>query len=359
MRRCTMRWVSHLRSFSSRRSVRSTSRRTARAGSSRICTHRGRAVNLYGALGGTASCRKLSTAFYARVARDPILRPLFPGKTFKCAIEEFSAFLVQFLGGPSEDTQRRWWLSLHESHLRFKIGPRERDAWMKNMVRALDDVQIDEPARSALRSLFERSSAYVINTGPAPAVMRERGEPSKDALHQEISARWTAQCTLDQAVAAVRSGEAERAISLAESSTLRTLFTNNRSTLAALLATMIARGHEAILLYVREKLSADPALAKERYSGRTLLHAAAAAGNAAIVKLLLQLGANPDVLDSGGHTPLYSVANECRAPGGADVVRALAQAGANVNARDGVKHCTALHMAARRGNVEIAEALLD
>jgi len=31
-------------------------------------------------------------------------------------------------GGPSEDSQRRWWLSLRESHLRFKIGDRERKA---------------------------------------------------------------------------------------------------------------------------------------------------------------------------------------------------------------------------------------
>ena len=77
-------------------------------------------------MGGTAGCRALSVAFYARVARDPVLRPLFPGKTFTCAIEEFAAFLVQFLGGPAADSQRRWWVSLRESHLRFKIGQRER-----------------------------------------------------------------------------------------------------------------------------------------------------------------------------------------------------------------------------------------
>ena len=41
------------------------------------------------------------------------------------------------------------------------------------------------------------------------------------------------------------------------------------------------------------------------------------------------------------------------------MVRALVRAGAKVDARDGAKHCTALHMAARRGNVEVAEALLD
>src|SRR5437667_7777702 len=101
--------------------------------------------SLYEALGGKAACRMLAVAFYARVARDPILRPLFPGKSFTCAIEQFTAFLAQFLGGPSEDAQRRWWLSLHESHMRFKIGPEERAAWMRNMGQALDDVPIGEP----------------------------------------------------------------------------------------------------------------------------------------------------------------------------------------------------------------------
>src|ERR1700690_3005631 len=108
------------------------------------------AFNLYEAIGGSAACRGLSVAFYARVERDPVLRPLFPGKSFSCAIEAFTAFLVQFLGGPGADAQRRWLLSLRESHLRFKIGRRERDAWIANMVLALDDVPIEEPLRSAL-----------------------------------------------------------------------------------------------------------------------------------------------------------------------------------------------------------------
>src|ERR1700685_4162044 len=126
-----------------------------------------RTTGVYQAIGGTAACRKLSAVFYARVERDPVLRPLFPGKTLKCAIEEFAAFLAQFLGGPPEDAQRRWWLSLRESHLRFGIGQKERDAWMKNMMQALHEVPIEEAARSALRDLFERSSAYVVNVEPA------------------------------------------------------------------------------------------------------------------------------------------------------------------------------------------------
>src|SRR3981189_3677788 len=112
------------------------------------------------AIGPPGTFRKISEAFYARVNGDPVLRPLFPGKTLRCAIEEFAAFLAQLLGGRAEDAQRRWWLSLRESHLRFKIGPRERDAWMKNMIQALDDVELDESMRTALHALFERSSAY-------------------------------------------------------------------------------------------------------------------------------------------------------------------------------------------------------
>ena len=167
--------------------------------------------DLYGAMGGASGCRKLSTAFYARVKQDPLLRPLFPGKTMTCAIEEFSAFLAQFLGGPAADAQRRWWVSLRESHLRFKIGPAERTAWMGHMAKALDEVKIEEPLRTALHEFFARSSAYVVNTGNAAAAA-----PGDTAIDRELARRWDAQRALDEAVAAVRSGDAERAITLAE-----------------------------------------------------------------------------------------------------------------------------------------------
>src|SRR6266852_1534523 len=106
--------------------------------------------DLYQVIGGTTTCRKLSVAFYSRVKGDPLLSPFFPGKTLTCAIEEFAAFLTQFLGGPSEDSQRRWWLSLRESHLRFQIGDRERKAWLANMAGAFDDVYVAGPLRREL-----------------------------------------------------------------------------------------------------------------------------------------------------------------------------------------------------------------
>lgn len=317
-------------------------------------------IDLYQAIGGRAVCRQLSEAFYTRVKRDPVLQPMFPGKSLRCATEAFAAFLAQFLGGPSEDAQERWWLSLRESHLRFKIGSRERQAWMRNMVDALGDVPIEEPVRLALRNLFEQSSAYVVNTGQALGEPAAAEDPPDDHIRCEIAQRWAEQRALDDLVAAIRDGDAGRVLELTQSPTLEVRFARDRAVFAHLLALMMEGGNDALLEYAEHELLADPALAHvhNRY-GRTLLHEASAQGNPRMVELLLRLGANPNVETAGRHTPLYCVANECRVTGGGNIVRTLVRAGAQVDARSHAKHCTPLHMAARRGNTEVAEALLD
>jgi hemoglobin len=119
--------------------------------------------SVYQAIGGREGCRNLSELFYARVERDPVLLPLFPAASFRCAIEALASFLAQFLGGPCEYANNRWSLSLREAHLRFKIGAKERTAWLKNMGLALDDAQTAEPARSMLLQFFEQESAHLVN----------------------------------------------------------------------------------------------------------------------------------------------------------------------------------------------------
>jgi hemoglobin len=298
--------------------------------------------DLYQAIGGTAGCRRLAELFYAKVQHDPVLRPFFPGKSMRCAIEAFSAYLVQFLGGPADDAAKRWWISLRESHQRFAIGRTERTAWMKLMVSALDDAAVTEPARAALLAMFERSSAYVVNQSRMPA---------PDGMPPEIARLWRTQRTIDEAVAAIRRGDAQDAVARVAA------LDCDYSRLSGILGLMIASGNDAMVVWVNEKLHETPALVEARYNARTLLHAAAAAGNLRIVQTLLRLGADPNATDGGRHTPLYTLGNEC-GKGGAEVARALVAAGADVNACAGAKRCTPLHMAARRGNVDLARALL-
>ena len=177
-----------------------------------------RPAKLYGAIGRAAGCRALATAFYAHVERDPILRPLFPS-TFTCAIEEFSAFLVQFLGGEADHTQRRWWLSLRESHHRFPIGQRERNAWLRAMTTTLADASViaDAAVRSELLEFFRHASAHVVNPGRLPEPM--------SSLRGELAPLWDEQVTLDEAVALIRSPDSSgRCIELLEGPVLQARF---------------------------------------------------------------------------------------------------------------------------------------
>lgn len=325
-------------------------------------------TDLYETLGGMDACRELARAFYARVEHDPVLRPLYPPTLKGCPIEALGDFFVQFLGGPYVYAPRRWWLSLREAHLRFNIGQRERDAWLEDMFGAIDDLHIKEPARGALRWYFEQAATYLINHQragadvPAPSSQPSiKGqELSTDAIHQDIARRWHTQQVLEEVVVAVRRGNADGALTLMESPLLQTYFDRDRAAYLSLLAIFSGSDHPVLLQYVCRELISHPDLAQEPYTyGRVLLHGVAANGSLSIVELLLQLGANPNATDRAGHTPLYCVGNECYEESGGDIVRALVQAGADVDTPCDLKHCTALHMAARRGNILVAGALLD
>ena len=301
----------------------------------------GKCVTLLAALDGEAGCKRLSSAFYARVGKDPVLRPLFPGKTLRCAIEEFAAFLIQFLGGDEEQTQHRWWLSLRESHARFQIGPAERRAWLKHMGATLDETPLDETNRKALRGFFEHASAYIL------------GNETALPAHDELVARWDVQRILDDTIDAIASGRDKEAMLLVPR------FLPRPSVFIGLLARMVQSGRAGLISFVVDAVERDGSLGKRSFGGRTLLHYAAGAGSMEVVEALLRQGTDVGIQDAGGHTPLYRVANECRWATGPRLVKMLVRAGADVNACAGVMRATPLHMAARRGFVEVAQALLD
>jgi truncated hemoglobin YjbI len=294
-------------------------------------------------LGGEAGCQLLSKEFYARVATDPLLRPLFPGKSLRCATEEFAAFLIQFLGGDESQTQYRWRLSLRGSHARFRLSPAHRSAWLKNMLAALKAMPLEADTRGSLKRFFAHSSAYVIGA--------ECGE-FRDA-DREMAARWQDQCALERAVAAIACGFDSEAIELVSK------FLSRPTVFVGLLARMMKSGRVEMIRFAREAAEREPALGVARFNGRTLLHHAAGAGCIEVVAVILKHGVAADVLDSGGHTALYRVANECPTGAGPEIVRLLVKAGADVDACGGVTRSTALHAAARRGHAGIAQALIE
>lgn len=288
-------------------------------------------------IGGEAGCMRLAKEFYARVAKSELLKPLFPGKSVRCATEEFAAFLVQFLEGDDDQTQYRWWLSLRESHARFQISEPQRIEWLRLMSEAIGSAVADDAVQRALRQFFITTSVYVVGQGEVPKVADE-----------ELDRRWSHQRRLDLLVEHLLAGRDAEAIALADG------FMARPSVMVGILGRMAEIAREPLVAFAVSCIEIEPRLASARSNGRTLLHFAAGASCLPLAIKLLRAGVDPNVLDSGGHAPLF------RAAGGSDaeVVRELIRAGASVDHAGGVAWSTALHQAARFGNAGIAEALL-
>lgn len=112
---------------------------------------------------------------------------------------------------------------------------------------------------------------------------------------------------------------------------------------------------------LRARLTDDPSLATFVDHGRTMLRIAAREWDLPRVALLLEFGADVRIKDDLGHDALYHTANAKvagREGDGAALVALLIRHGAAVDGRSGPGGMTALHMAARRGSVAVAEALL-
>jgi hemoglobin len=118
--------------------------------------------NVYTLAGGMPLFRQLAASFYARVAQDPVLRPLYP-ESLDEPEENLALFIAQYFGGPPVYSQRRGHPRLRLRHLPFSIGRRERDAWVKQMLAALDESDMPEAVRNEMRSYFQDAATFLMN----------------------------------------------------------------------------------------------------------------------------------------------------------------------------------------------------
>lgn len=119
--------------------------------------------NVFQAAGGEATFRALVERFYAGVAGDPLLRPLYPEPDLAGATERLTLFLVQYWGGPDTYSRLRGHPRLRLRHQPFAIGPAERDAWLRHMTEAVESLSLERGVRDALLGYFEAASTAMIN----------------------------------------------------------------------------------------------------------------------------------------------------------------------------------------------------
>ncbi|GLZ13579.1 globin [Actinomadura sp. NBRC 104425] len=120
-------------------------------------------VTFYEAVGGEETFRRLVHRFYQGVAEDPLLRPLYPEEDLGPAEERLRLFLIQYWGGPNTYSRRRGHPRLRMRHAPFVIGEAERDAWLKHMRDAVDELGLPEHLDEMLWNYLTMAAHSLVN----------------------------------------------------------------------------------------------------------------------------------------------------------------------------------------------------
>jgi hemoglobin len=120
----------------------------------------------YDAVGGEETFTRLVHRFYEEVAADPMLRAVYPAKDLGPAEEHLRLFLIQYWGGPTTYNELRGHPRLRMRHVRFRIGDSERDAWLRHMRTALDEINLDPSLDAQLWDYLVTAAHSLVNAVP-------------------------------------------------------------------------------------------------------------------------------------------------------------------------------------------------
>jgi len=119
---------------------------------------------LYERAGGEAFFVGLVDRFYAGVAWDPVLRPLYPDD-LTGPKAHLAMFLAQYWGGPTTYGDTRGHPRLRMRHAPFVIGALERDAWLRHMEVAVRSGHLAPADEAELLAYFEMAAQTLMNAG--------------------------------------------------------------------------------------------------------------------------------------------------------------------------------------------------
>jgi len=115
-------------------------------------------------IGGVDAFHRLVRHFYAGVAEDPVLRPLYPDADLGPAEERLRMFLIQYWGGPRTYSEERGHPRLRMRHAPFRVGLRERDAWLGHMRAATDALELTPIQDQTLWTYLTMAAQSLVNS---------------------------------------------------------------------------------------------------------------------------------------------------------------------------------------------------
>lgn len=119
-------------------------------------------ISYFEAAGGEEAFERIVDRFYAGVAADPLLRPMYPA-TLDAPREHLRRFLIQYWGEPGTYSEQRGHPRLRMRHAPFRIGMAEREAWITHMRAAVREERLDPQVERVFLEYFENASLGLIN----------------------------------------------------------------------------------------------------------------------------------------------------------------------------------------------------
>lgn len=117
---------------------------------------------VYERVGGQAWFDALVERFYAGVAIDPVLRPMYPDDLTESK-RHLALFLAQYWGGPGTYSEQRGHPRLRMRHAPFPIGPEARDAWFRHMEQAALEGGLEPDDLVAMLGYFRMAADHLQN----------------------------------------------------------------------------------------------------------------------------------------------------------------------------------------------------
>jgi len=118
----------------------------------------------YDTIGGRATIEKIVHVFYAGVAQDEVLRPMYPEADLGPAEERFTQFLEQYWGGPTTYSEQRGHLRLRMRHAPFAVTEAAKDRWLGHFRAGLDAADLTPEQDAQFWAYAQHAAQFMINT---------------------------------------------------------------------------------------------------------------------------------------------------------------------------------------------------
>ena len=120
-------------------------------------------LTVYDRVGGMPFFERLVDRFYADVAADPVLRPVYPEQDLAGARHRLTLFLAQYWGGPRTYDEERGHPRLRMRHFPFAIGAAERDRWLLHMRASLSELAPPPDVADTFERYFDNAAEAMRN----------------------------------------------------------------------------------------------------------------------------------------------------------------------------------------------------